>query len=385
VGIDAACIWKPDARSICIYKLFFMMMKKKKVFVAMSGGVDSSVAAALLKQKGHQVVGITMCFNISYPENKRPSCCGVAGIEDAKRAADILKIPHYVLPFEEDFKNLVIENFVLEYQAGRTPNPCVRCNQFIKFGALYRKVVSLGAEYLATGHYARIVFNRTQRRYELRKARDSKKDQSYFLYSIDRDLLGKILFPLGELRKDQVRQLARKFHLNTAEKKESQDICFAPKGGYKEFIKEYFKSAYFQPGPFIDYRGQEVGRHKGLIHYTIGQREKLGLALGYPTYVFRIEKKTNSVYVGPQEYLYADGLMARHVHFLGKDIFKIPGHVKVKIRYNAPQVKARLVLKGRDEASIIFDRPQKAVTPGQSVVFYDGDRVLGGGIIEKNL
>ncbi|MBI3616935.1 MAG: tRNA 2-thiouridine(34) synthase MnmA, partial [Candidatus Omnitrophica bacterium] len=281
--------------------------RNKKVFVAMSGGVDSSVVAGMMKEQGHDVVGVTMCFSINHPDSKKPSCCGVDGIQDAKRAAQILGIPHYVLDFAKDIDEHIIEDFTSEYLSGRTPNPCVRCNQHLKFGSLYAKVKSLGADYLATGHYGRIEYNEATEQFELKKAKDLKKDQSYFLYSMRKDTLPSVLFPLGGLTKSEVRDLARKYKLNTAEKPESQDICFVPDAGYKKFLEDRVGSRIFAPGDFVDQDGRVVGRHKGIAHYTIGQRDKLGIALGHPVYVYKIDKDTNAVHVGPESCLYSAG------------------------------------------------------------------------------
>lgn len=349
----------------------------------MSGGVDSSVVAALMKDQGYDVFGVTMCFSIVHPESKKPSCCGVEGIADAKRVAQILDIPHYVLDFAGDIQEYIIDNFVSEYINGRTPNPCVRCNQFLKFGTLYEKVRSLGADYLATGHYARIESCPEGHTYLMKKAVDIKKDQSYFLYSIPKETLPHLLFPLGGMTKDEVRGLAEKYQLNTANKPESQDICFVPDTGYKKFIKDRVGEGVFIPGDFIDHEGKVVGQHQGIMNYTIGQRDKLGIALGVPVYVYKIDKENNIVYVGPREYLFSQGLIAKDFNAL--KIIKEKMEVRARIRYNAPEIKGNLVCLENKEIQINFTEPQMSVTPGQSVVLYDGDVVLGGGIIKERI
>lgn len=350
----------------------------------MSGGVDSSVVAALMHDEGYDVVGVTMCFSIVHPESKKPSCCGVDGIQDAKRAAQIIGIPHYVLDFAKDINEYIIDDFTNEYLNGRTPNPCVRCNQHLKFGTLYDKVMAMGGGYLATGHYSKIHFNEEAKEYEMKTAEDLHKCQSYFLYSMKKNTLDNTIFPLGDLTKDEVRNLAHKYKLNVADKAESQDICFVPDSGYKEFIRQRVGDKVFVEGDFIDHNGNVVGRHKGILNYTIGQRDKLGIALGVPVYVNRIDKDTNTVHVGPKECLYAQGLLASQFNPLSIKIEENgePLKVSTRIRYNSPAIEGYLTYLGDNNIKVEFKDPQMSVTPGQSVVFYDGDIVLAGAVIE---
>ena len=359
--------------------------RNKKVFVAMSGGVDSSVVAGMMKDAGHDVAGVTMCFSINHSGSKKPSCCGVDGIQDAQRAAQILGIPHYVLDFAKDIDEYIIEDFTNEYLSGRTPNPCVRCNQYLKFVTLYRKVKSLGADCFATGHYGRVEYNEAAGRFELKKARDLKKDQSYFLYSMRKETLPSVLFPLGGFTKSEVRDLARKYKLNTAEKPESQDICFVPDAGYKKFLEDRVGGRIFRPGDFIDQDGKVVGRHKGIAHYTIGQRDKLGIALGHPVYVYKIDRQTNTVHVGPESCLYSAGFYAGQFNPVSIGIPKEKMAVEVRIRYNALETAAYLTYLDEGRVRVEFAAPQKSVTPGQSAVFYKGDVVLGGAVIDASI
>jgi len=353
---------------------------KKRVVVAMSGGVDSSVAAALLKGEGYEVIGLTMCFNLAETTGKKPSCCGLEGIEDARRVCQKLGIRHYLINLDKDFYRQVIQDFYQEYLSGRTPNPCVRCNQFIKFDILLKKAINLGARFLATGHYARIV--NSSRGYLLKKAKDLKKDQSYFLYRLHQKQLKHIIFPLGNITKPEVRGIARKLKLNVAEKQDSQEICFLPDGNYGNLIKAKALSS-IKPGYLVDKDGHILGEHRGIPFYTIGQRQGLGLAKGYALYVTQINAKDNRITVGSREDACKNEFLVKEEHFLIKP-FKKKVEIKVRIRYNHKESPASVSLfKGK--LKIAFKKPQFAITPGQSAVFYDKDTVLGGGIIEKAL
>ena len=353
---------------------------QKRVLVAMSGGVDSSVAAALLKEAGFEVIGVTMCFNISGLNRRRLGCCGIQGIEDARRVAQRLGIRHYVLNFAKTLEEKIIKDFCDEYLNGRTPNPCVRCNQFLKFGTLLKKALSLGCGYLATGHYARIVNNKGK--YFLKKAFDKNKDQSYFLYRLSQRQLKHILMPLGELSKSKVRELARKFSLPVAEKPGSQEICFVPEDNYHELLRLRYRKK-IKPGDIVDKAGDVLGRHRGICFYTIGQRQGLGVAKGYPLYVTRIDAKKNRLVVGEKGDVLNKEFIIKSAHFILKPVNKSVV-LKAKIRYNHKEALAQLECLERNGVRVTFKRPQFAITPGQSAVFYDKDTVIGGGIIEKD-
>ncbi|MDP2043917.1 MAG: tRNA 2-thiouridine(34) synthase MnmA [Candidatus Omnitrophota bacterium] len=353
-------------------------MMNKRVVVAMSGGVDSSVAAALLNKQGYEVIGITMCFNLAETASQKPSCCGLTGIEDARRVAGKLGIRHYLINLNKDFSREVIQDFYREYLSGRTPNPCVRCNQFIKFNILLKRALNLGAQFLATGHYARVV--KSKQGYLLKKAKDLKKDQSYFLYRLSQEQLKHIIFPLGNFTKPQVRNIARSLGLNVAEKQDSQEICFSPDGKYGNLIKAKGLSS-VKPGELADKDGNILGSHQGIPFYTIGQRHGLGLAKGHPLYVTRINAKDNRITVGSREDACKNKFLVKEAHFLTRPLKK-KVEIKVRIRYNHKESLASVSpVKGK--LKISFKKPQFAITPGQSAVFYDRDIVLGGGIIEK--
>lgn len=346
----------------------------------MSGGVDSSVTAVLLKDNGFDVIGVTMqLLERSYDWG---GCCGIGGIEDAKRVAHKLGIPHYVVNFRKIFQEKVISDFCEEYQRGRTPNPCIRCNQYLKFEDLLKKADELGAESIATGHYARIEFDPQRKRYLLKKGLDSRKDQSYFLYVMKQEQLHRTLMPVGGLTKDRVRQLAREKELPVANKPESQEICFVPDNNYREFLKQHIPEA-IQPGSIVDQEGNVIGQHKGIPFYTIGQRRGLGIAAAEPLYVTAIDPEKNVIVAGRKHEVYRSELVACKLNWISIDTLRQPLQVRVRIRYLHKEAEATMTPADENSIHIMFKEPQMAITPGQAVVFYDDDTVIGGGTIER--
>lgn len=363
-------------------------MIKNRVLAAMSGGVDSSVAAALLVRDGYEVIGVT--YKPYVPPQADPfapprfgGCCTVGEVEDARRVAVKLGIPHYVLNMSADFEGTVIADFIREYARGRTPNPCVRCNQFIKFAALRQKAVELGCDYVATGHYARRVFDESIGKYRLLRGVDDRKDQSYVLYVLTPEQLAHSLFPLGTWRKEETRRFAAEMGLVVAHKPDSQEICFIEDGDYAKFIRER-EPTLAQPGDIVDREGRVIGKHAGIIHYTIGQRRGLGIASSTPLYVTRIDAERNQIQVGKREELLSSVCHASPVNWIIGEPPATPRAAMCKIRYQARLVPATLTHATNDCLRLTFAEPQPAVTPGQSVVVYDGDEVLGGGTITSS-
>jgi tRNA-specific 2-thiouridylase len=350
---------------------------KDKVVIAISGGVDSSVAALLLKEQGHEVVGITMCLGVAAEEGGHTKCCGPREIEDARRVCQILEIPHYTMDFSSDLEEYIVKPFIEEYERGRTPNPCVACNRYIKFGTLLDKVAALGFDFIATGHYAKI--EGTGGRSLLARSREARKDQTYFLHAIKRETLERIRFPLADLMKEEVRQIARKHRLPVSDKQESQDICFIPDEGYGAFLRS--RSIEVKPGEFVDRKGNILGKHRGFALYTLGQRARLGGWSGDTLYVLGVDVRKNRVVVGGKADLLAPGLVADRVNLL---VDNLPARAIAKIRYAHRGSPCSVTLDG-DVLRVVFDDPQEAITPGQYVVLYDDGIVLGGGVIREVL
>ena len=357
--------------------------KKKRVLVAMSGGVDSSVAAALLKEQDYEVIGVTFrLWGGNEGQEHAKACCGIDSVEDARRVANKLGIPHYVMNMTDFFARTVVADFINEYARGRTPNPCVRCNEFVKYRLFLQRALELDADYIATGHYARIVYNG---RYRLLKAIDRQKDQSYVLYMLTQPVMERVLLPIGNLTKSQVREIAKQLELPVYSKPDSQEICFVEGDDYREFLRK-MRPDLVKPGPIVTEDGKIVGTHMGVAFYTIGQRRGLGVSNpeGEPLYVVRIDPETNTIVVGKRDALLTREAIVEAVNWVSGETPKAAIRARVKHRYRSPEGLAWVEPISETKVRVIWDEPQWAVTPGQIAVFYDaetGEEVLGGGTI----
>ena len=354
----------------------------KKALIAMSGGVDSSVAAFLMKEAGYDCIGATMKLFQSEDVDlsKEHTCCSIDDVEDARSVATALGMPYYVFNFSERFKEEVMDKFVCAYENGITPNPCIECNRRLKFEYLHNRAKELGYYYVVTGHYAIIDFNEATERYELKKAVDPTKDQSYVLYSMTQNQLAHTLFPLGSMPKTKAREIAESNNFINAQKHDSQDICFVTNGKYSDFIEHYTGKNYPE-GNFVDVHGNILGRHKGIIRYTIGQRKGLGLSLKESMYVLSVEPETNTVVLGYDSDLFSTTLTAKNINLISVENLYTPMRVKARVRYKHQEQWATATQLDEDTIQVIFDEPQRAITKGQAVVLYDEDKVVGGGTI----
>lgn len=354
----------------------------KKVMIAMSGGVDSSTATLILKNSGYEICGATMkLFNNEDIGEKSKTCCSLSDVFDAKNVAARLGFNHYVFNFTNDFYNDVIKNFAYGYTNGLTPNPCIDCNRYLKFKKLLEKAVLLDYDYLATGHYAQIEYDKEINRYILKKAVDQSKDQTYFLYSMTQYELSKTLFPLGSYLKSEIRDIAQQNNFINAKKPDSQDICFVKNGSYADFLKNSF-GLEFTPGNFVDKSGKILGRHKGIIYYTIGQRKGLGISFGKHKYVIQKNKNDNTIVLGDEQELFKNKLIATDINLISIDKLSTKMNVTAKIRYNQKETPAIIKPINENEIEVEFKNPQRAITPGQAIVFYNNEKVVGGGIIK---
>lgn len=358
-------------------------MAKMKALIAMSGGVDSSVAACLMKEQGYDCMGVTMKLfhNEDTGVSREHTCCSLDDVEDARSVARRLGIPYYVFNFSDRFRERVIDKFVGAYENGATPNPCVDCNRYLKFDKLFQRAKELACDYVVTGHYARIEYDTAAGRYLLKKALDTEKDQSYFLYAMTQEQLKHTQFPLGALTKPAVRKIAEEHGFVNAQKHDSQDICFVINGKYTDFIEQY-RSRHYPKGDFLDCQGNVLGRHKGIIHYTIGQRRGLNIPADGPLYVCGIDPLNNTVVLGPQSQLYTQKVVAKDINMISVPFLETPRRLKAKVRYRHSEQWATVTQLDTDTLEIQFDQPQRAVTKGQAVVLYDADVVVGGGTIE---
>lgn len=365
-------------------------MAKKRVLMAMSGGVDSSVSAALLVEQGYEVIGVTMnTWTDDIPEeiqqNEHSGCCSIAAVEDARGVANKLGIPFYVMNFQGHFAGTVIDYFVEEYTKGRTPNPCIACNRYVKFSAFLDKARQLECDYVATGHYAVIGQDEAfPGRYLLGKSADARKDQTYVLHNLTQDALAHTIFPIGGMEKPYVRELARKYGLLTADKPDSQEICFVWDNDYGRFLQERVPEQ-IVPGPMLNTRGEVIGQHQGLPLYTVGQRKGLGLTTPQPMYVVALDPERNAVIVGEDKETYSSGLLASDMNWIAVTGLTEPVRCTAKIRRMAPEAACTVYPEAEGSIRVVFDEEQRAITPGQSVVLYQGNWVLGGGAIDKAL
>ena len=363
---------------------------QRKAIIAMSGGVDSSVAALLCQRQGFDCMGVTLKLydnqdaglgEASFPGEK--TCCSVDDVADARSVAFRLGMPFYVFNFKEAFRREVMDRFAAAYQRGETPNPCVDCNRYIKFGKLMRRGEEIGFPYVATGHYARVEQDQATGRWLLKKGLDENKDQSYMLYSLTQWELSRLLLPLGGLTKEETRRLAEEHGFVNARKRDSQDICFVPDGDYAAFIRRW-TGRDFPPGDFVGTQGEVYGQHKGIIHYTVGQRKGLGLSFPQPMFVKELDVENNQVVLSKAEELFSQTVTARDVNLISVESIPEPLRVKARVRYRQKEQPATVVQTGPDELRVVFDQPQRAITPGQALVLYDGDTVVGGGRIVRN-
>jgi len=360
-------------------------LEKKKVVVGMSGGVDSSVAAYLLKEAGYEVIGVTMQIwqdeDNAFMEESG-GCCGLSAVDDARRVANALDIPYYVMNFKREFKDSVMDYFAKEYLAGRTPNPCIACNRYVKWESLLKRSLDIGADYIATGHYAGII-QLPNGRYTIKKSATDAKDQTYALYNLTQYQLSHTLMPVGDYTKDKIREMAANINLRIANKPDSQEICFIPDNDYAKFIKEYTGEETTE-GNFVTPEGRVIGKHKGIIHYTVGQRKGLNLAMGYPVFVVAIRPETNEVVIGNSEDVFSTTLLANNLNFMSIEDLDGEMEVMAKIRYSHKGAACRIRKVADDVVECNFVEPQRAITPGQAVVFYQENYVVGGGTIMRN-